>query len=66
MAMTGKKAAKKPATETAKKANTKLTTPNLHDDSKPYIARPSRFIDLFCGIGGFRIAFEKAGRRCAC
>lgn len=23
-----------------------------------------RFIDLFCGIGGFRIAFEKAG--CAC
>ena len=23
-----------------------------------------RFIDLFCGIGGFRIAFEKAGCRC--
>jgi len=23
-----------------------------------------RFIDLFCGIGGFRLAFERAGARC--
>jgi DNA (cytosine-5)-methyltransferase 1 len=23
-----------------------------------------RFVDLFCGIGGFRIAFEKIGARC--
>jgi len=23
-----------------------------------------RFIDLFCGIGGFRLAFEKAGAQC--
>ena len=23
-----------------------------------------RFIDLFCGIGGFRIAFERAGAKC--
>jgi len=26
--------------------------------------RKIRFIDLFCGIGGFRIAFERAGCRC--
>ncbi|MCX8090468.1 MAG: DNA (cytosine-5-)-methyltransferase [Verrucomicrobiae bacterium] len=25
---------------------------------------PLRFIDLFCGIGGFRIAFERAGCQC--
>lgn len=25
---------------------------------------PLRFIDLFCGIGGFRLAFERAGARC--
>ena len=28
------------------------------------LAAPLRFIDLFCGIGGFRIAFERAGARC--
>lgn len=26
--------------------------------------RKARFIDLFCGIGGFRIAFERAGCEC--
>lgn len=35
---------------------------------KPKISRPPkrqlRFIDLFCGIGGFRIAFERAGAKC--
>jgi len=31
--------------------------------TKP-IKRPKKFIDLFCGIGGFRIAFERAGAKC--
>ena len=26
--------------------------------------QPLRFIDLFCGIGGFRIAFARAGCEC--
>jgi len=26
--------------------------------------RKLRFIDLFCGIGGFRIAFKRAGAEC--
>lgn len=34
-------------------------------DRKPKPAtRQLRFIDLFCGIGGFRIAFERAGAKC--
>ena len=42
----------------------------LREDAIPYRvngsapARQFRFIDLFCGIGGFRIAFERAGARC--
>ena len=32
---------------------------NSEDESKGF-----RFIDLFCGIGGFRIAFERAGCKC--
>ena len=27
-------------------------------------SKPLRFIDLFCGIGGFRFAFEKVGCKC--
>lgn len=36
----------------------------LAEDATPYRARKLRFIDLFCGIGGFRIAFEKQGAEC--
>lgn len=31
---------------------------------KPSSAKPFKFIDLFCGIGGFRFAFEKSGAQC--
>lgn len=35
-----------------------------HYGSPAAPAQPLRFIDLFCGIGGFRIAFQKAGCEC--
>lgn len=31
---------------------------------KPLLPAKLKFIDLFCGIGGFRIAFEHAGAEC--
>ena len=31
------------------------------DSQRRSAETPLRFIDLFCGIGGFRIAFERAG-----
>jgi DNA (cytosine-5)-methyltransferase 1 len=42
----------------------------IRTDSPPYQANgrrdagPLKFIDLFCGIGGFRFAFENAGCEC--
>ncbi len=41
----------------------------LREDASTYGALssqtvPFKFIDLFCGIGGFRIAFEKTGAQC--
>jgi len=35
-------------------------------ETPPLYGRPAqlRFIDLFCGIGGFRIGFERAGCQC--
>ena len=39
------------------------STPRPEDQRRSAEA-PLRFIDLFCGIGGFRIAFERAGCQC--
>jgi DNA (cytosine-5)-methyltransferase 1 len=36
----------------------------LREDSPENVGPVPRFIDLFCGIGGFRIAFERAGCKC--
>jgi DNA (cytosine-5)-methyltransferase 1 len=43
----------------------KTSSPKLSEGPLPYrITQPLRFIDLFCGIGGFRFAFESTGCQC--
>lgn len=53
------------------KANKQRKTPGaLREDAPEYRVNGNasqgklRFIDLFCGIGGFRLAFERAGCEC--
>lgn len=57
--MMPKKAPKK------RKRSPKAAT-TLREEAPPYRVHelPLRFIDLFCGIGGFRFAFERAGCEC--
>ncbi|MCO5052077.1 MAG: DNA (cytosine-5-)-methyltransferase [Verrucomicrobiae bacterium] len=51
-------------------ARRKNTTDALREVAREYringsgVQHQLRFIDLFCGIGGFRIAFERAGCEC--
>ncbi len=51
-------------------AKRKSANEALREDSPPYRVNGNghhhklKFIDLFCGIGGFRIAFERAGCEC--
>ncbi len=49
--------------------NRRKSSDVLREDPIPYrthapAREPLRFIDLFCGIGGFRLAFERAGAQC--
>jgi hypothetical protein len=65
---------KPPKTKTKslpRKRGTRRASPDpVREDSPPYRVNgstpvdPLRFIDLFCGIGGFRIAFERIFTQC--
>ncbi len=53
-------------TKTKPRTKRKAEKRCVKENESGYFARsmPLRFVDLFCGIGGFRIAFERAGATC--
>lgn len=58
-----------PVRKDGKKSAAKKRVVKLNEGETPYrVTKPNsealRFIDLFCGIGGFRIAFDKVGGKC--
>jgi DNA (cytosine-5)-methyltransferase 1 len=53
--------------KTATKSDRRLSSKRLRVSEAPESAeqqQPLKFVDLFCGIGGFRIGFERAGAQC--
>jgi DNA (cytosine-5)-methyltransferase 1 len=51
------------------KTNKRSAISSVEEDTEPAYGKVNNseklnFIDLFCGIGGFRIAFERAGCNC--
>ena len=56
--------------QVSQSARQQARSKTVREDSPPYRVngKPAvdqlRFIDLFCGIGGFRIAFERMGAKC--
>ena len=52
------------------KMKARINSASINEDAVTYgfnrsdTSKKLRFIDLFCGIGGFRIGFEKTGAKC--